>query len=82
MAIDEEEDDYAEGQEIVLHEDKQYYPDPEKIFGKDVETLVMELLSIVEQPGEAGCSPRHHQHGYMLVVAMVAVALELGQWGP
>ena len=41
MHVDSEED-YAEGHEIVLHEDKQYYPDPEKIFGKDVETLVME----------------------------------------
>ena len=41
MEVDEE-DDYAYGHEIVLHEDKQYYPDPEKIFGKDVETLVME----------------------------------------
>jgi len=26
----------------VLHEDKQYYPDADKIFGKDVETLVMD----------------------------------------
>ena len=42
MQVDDEEEDYAEGHEIVLHEDKQYYPDPEKIFGKDVETLVME----------------------------------------
>ena len=41
MEVDEDED-YAYGHEIVLHEDKQYYPDPEKIFGKDVETLVME----------------------------------------
>ena len=39
---DEESEDYAAGHEIVLHEDKQYYPDPEKIFGKDVENLVME----------------------------------------
>lgn len=26
----------------MLHEDKQYYPDAEKVFGKDVEALVME----------------------------------------
>jgi U5 small nuclear ribonucleoprotein component len=26
----------------VLHEDKQYYPDAEKIFGPGVETLVMD----------------------------------------
>ena len=36
-------EEYAKrGEQIVLHEDKQYYPDPEKIFGKDVENLVME----------------------------------------
>lgn len=28
--------------EIVLHEDKQYYPDAEQVYGKGVETLVME----------------------------------------
>ena len=39
---DEESEEYAAGQQIVLHEDKQYYPDPEKIFGADVENLVME----------------------------------------
>jgi len=44
MEVDNEaEEDYFEhGQQIVLHEDKQYYPDAEKIFGKDVEALVME----------------------------------------
>ena len=26
----------------MLHEDKQYYPDAEKVFGKGVEALVME----------------------------------------
>ena len=26
----------------MLHEDKQYYPDADKVFGKDVEALVME----------------------------------------
>jgi len=30
------------GREIVLHEDKQYYPTAAKVFGKDVQTLVQE----------------------------------------
>ena len=50
MEVDEEaaaenendEDYFAHGQQIVLHEDKQYYPDAEKVYGKDVEALVME----------------------------------------
>ena len=39
---DEKEDYFAHGQQIVLHEDKQYYPEAEKVFGKGVEALVME----------------------------------------
>jgi 116 kDa U5 small nuclear ribonucleoprotein component len=40
---DEKNEEYfRSGQEIVLHEDKQYYPEAEKIYGKDVEALVME----------------------------------------
>ena len=27
---------------MVLHEDKQYYPEAEQIYGKGVETLVMD----------------------------------------
>ena len=45
MDVDEQQDDedyFAHGQQIVLHEDKQYYPDAEKVYGKDVEALVME----------------------------------------
>ena len=42
IEVDEDDEDYAAGHEIVLHEDKQYYPDPETIFGKGVENLVME----------------------------------------
>lgn len=42
MEVDEQEDYFEYGQQIVLHEDKQYYPDAEKVFGKDVEALVME----------------------------------------
>lgn len=42
MSDDEDEQYYAKGQEIVLHEDKQYYPDAEKLYGKGVETLVMD----------------------------------------
>ena len=41
-ANEDEEDYFAHGQQIVLHEDKQYYPDAERVFGKDVEALVME----------------------------------------
>ena len=37
-----EQEPYTTGQEIVLHEDKRYYPEAEAIFGKGVETLVME----------------------------------------
>lgn len=39
---DNDEDYFAHGQQIVLHEDKQYYPDADRVFGKDVEALVME----------------------------------------
>ena len=39
---DQDEDYYKHGHQIVLHEDKQYYPDADKVFGKDVQTLVME----------------------------------------
>ena len=48
MQIDEandnpdDEDYFAHGNQIVLHEDKQYYPDAERVFGQDVEALVME----------------------------------------
>lgn len=35
------EDEYFEkGQEVVLHEDKQYYPEAEKVYGKGVEAMV------------------------------------------
>lgn len=33
---------YREGNEIVLHEDKQYYTDAEKVFGPGVRILVNE----------------------------------------
>jgi 116 kDa U5 small nuclear ribonucleoprotein component len=46
MEVDSEdeaaEEYYKHGHQIVLHEDKQYYPDAEQVFGKGVETLVME----------------------------------------
>lgn len=36
-------EEYAKrGEQIVLHEDKQYYPEAEKIFGQGVEALVEE----------------------------------------
>ena len=39
MEVDEAEY-FDPGREIVLHEDKQYYTTAEKVFGKDVQTLV------------------------------------------
>jgi U5 small nuclear ribonucleoprotein component len=43
MEVDEGNSEYVEPcHEIVLHEDKQYYPSAAKIFGKDVQTLVQE----------------------------------------
>ena len=39
---DRDEEYYKQGYQIVLHEDKRYYPEAEKIYGKGVETLVMD----------------------------------------
>ena len=39
---DQDEEYYARGHQIVLHEDKDYYEDAAKVFGKDVETRVEE----------------------------------------
>ena len=36
------EEYYERGQQVVLHEDKQYYPEAEQIFGKGVEAIVEE----------------------------------------
>lgn len=38
----EDDESYKGGYQVVLHEDKQYYPDAEKIYGPGVETLVMD----------------------------------------
>ena len=38
----EDEAYFSQGQQIVIHEDKQDYPDAEQVFGKYVEALVME----------------------------------------
>ena len=53
------DDDYIAGMnQIILHEDKQYYPDAEQIYGNGVETLVMEedaqplTKPIIEPPRE------------------------------
>lgn len=35
-------DDYEPQDQIVLHEDKKYYPTAEEVYGKETETLVME----------------------------------------
>jgi len=42
MAQDDDEHFYKQGNEIILHEDKQYYTDAEKVFGKGVRILVHE----------------------------------------
>ena len=42
MMEDEDSESYKGGYQVVLHEDKQYYPDAEKIYGPGVETLVMD----------------------------------------
>ncbi|KAG5439177.1 hypothetical protein PCANB_001476 [Pneumocystis canis] len=39
---DEEFEDIPKTQAVVLHEDKQYYPSAEEVYGKDVEILVHE----------------------------------------
>ena len=41
-ACAEEEEEDEPGMQVVLHEDKKYYPSAEEIYGADVETLVME----------------------------------------
>lgn len=41
MTIDKDEDNDEEMQ-VVLHEDKKYYPTAEEIYGTEVETIVQE----------------------------------------
>uniref|UniRef100_A0A8C5QKV5 116 kDa U5 small nuclear ribonucleoprotein component n=1 Tax=Leptobrachium leishanense TaxID=445787 RepID=A0A8C5QKV5_9ANUR len=49
MAEDDDDDDYTgdpdedrTGMEVVLHEDKKYYPTAEEVYGPEVETIVQE----------------------------------------
>lgn len=35
-------DDDVPGMEVVLHEDKKYYPTAEEVYGPEVETIVQE----------------------------------------
>lgn len=37
-----EEDYYERGGQVVLHEDKQYYPEAAKVYGAGVEAMVEE----------------------------------------
>lgn len=39
---DEEDNDGEMGMQVVLHEEKKYYPSAEEVYGPDVETLVQE----------------------------------------
>ncbi|ESO05879.1 hypothetical protein HELRODRAFT_105890 [Helobdella robusta] len=41
-AVVGEEDDEESGMQVVLHEDKKYYPTAEEVYGPDVETIVQE----------------------------------------
>ena len=53
---DDQEEYLKHGQEIVLHEDKQYYPEAAEVFGKDVEAMIEEedhqplTVPIIEPP--------------------------------
>lgn len=38
----ESDGEYKGGYQVVLHEDKQYYPDADKLYGPGVETLIMD----------------------------------------
>lgn len=43
MAADDDEDELNEpDMQVVLHEDKKYYPTAEEVYGADVETIVQE----------------------------------------
>ena len=41
MDVEHAEDDAADMQ-VVLHEDKKYYPTAEEVYGPEVETIVQE----------------------------------------
>lgn len=65
MKADEDEDDEpadadedVPGMEVVLHEDKKYYPTAEEVYGPEVETLVQEEDA---QP-LTGQTPHTHTH--------------------
>ncbi|RUS85356.1 hypothetical protein EGW08_006899 [Elysia chlorotica] len=40
--MDQDDADNAGDMQVVLHEDKKYYPTPEEVYGPDVETIVQE----------------------------------------
>ncbi|GFN80643.1 116 kda u5 small nuclear ribonucleoprotein component protein [Plakobranchus ocellatus] len=40
--MDQDEAENAGDMQVVLHEDKKYYPTPEEVYGPDVETIVQE----------------------------------------
>jgi U5 small nuclear ribonucleoprotein component len=51
-------DEDVPGMEVVLHEDKKYYPTAEEVYGPEVETLVQEEDA---QP-LTGQTPHTHTH--------------------
>ncbi|CAL1526130.1 unnamed protein product [Lymnaea stagnalis] len=40
--MDQDDNDNQADMQVVLHEDKKYYPTPEEVYGPDVETIVQE----------------------------------------
>lgn len=42
MQDDGDGEEYKGGYQVVLHEDKRYYPEAEKVYGPGVETLIMD----------------------------------------
>ncbi|XP_059160130.1 116 kDa U5 small nuclear ribonucleoprotein component-like [Physella acuta] len=40
--MDQDDADHQAEMQVVLHEDKKYYPTPEEVYGPDVETIVQE----------------------------------------
>ena len=68
MDDDDDDDDVGDhdedhpGMEVVLHEDKKYYPTAEEVYGPEVETIVQEEDT---QPltGTAGARGRARWHG-------------------
>ena len=76
---DMEDDDGEPDNQVVLHEDKKYYPSAEEVYGKDTETLVMEEDA---QPLEVwlaiiACCPPSQASRFCALLARVFGAFKL-----